>query len=110
MFLPTARELRGKPIDLAVALCAATMASPIAWEHHYGAFFPAFAIAVPAALRARAWVLPLVGYELVANEYVRRQIVFADRWTGLIGSHIFLGALMLLVFLLVMRARGELSP
>jgi alpha-1,2-mannosyltransferase len=107
LLLPTAASMKGRGLDLAVVMCAATMASPIAWEHHYGAFFPMFAIALVSALRsARAGLWLMVSYELVANELLRPQLVFEDRWTGLLGSHIFFGALLLFGFLLWVRARG----
>jgi alpha-1,2-mannosyltransferase len=108
LLTPAAAKLKGRGLDLAVVICAATMASPIAWEHHYGVFFPIYAIALVSALRsARAGLLLLVSYELVANELLRPQLVFADRWIGLLGSHIFFGALLLFGFLLWVRARGD---
>jgi alpha-1,2-mannosyltransferase len=107
LFMPTAPELRGRTLDLAVVMCAATMASPIAWEHHYGAFFPAFALAMPVAMSANGggWLL-LASYVLMANELTRHELVFSDRWVGLLGSHIFFGALLLFGILLVGRWRG----
>jgi hypothetical protein len=107
LFAPAAKAVRGRPIDLALMICAATLASPIAWEHHYGAFFPVFALALPIALAiGRSGILLLISYELVANEMLRPPIMFANRWVGLLGSHIFAGALLLFGFLLWARARG----
>jgi hypothetical protein len=111
LFLPSAAQQRGGAIDLAVALCAATMASPIAWEHHYGAFFPILALAIPVALAAgRSGVLLLIAYELMANELIRPQLIYMNRWTGLLGSHLFYGALLLFGLLLAGRWRGEPQP
>jgi alpha-1,2-mannosyltransferase len=107
LFTPAAASLKGRSLDLAVMICAATMASPIAWEHHYGVFFPIFAIALVMAVRSsRSGLLLLVSYGLVANELVRPNLVFANRWTGILGSHIFFGALLLFGLLLTMRYRG----
>jgi len=109
-FLPAASNLKGRSLDLAVVICAATMASPIAWEHHYGAFFPVFAIGLVAANRSRrASFLLLVSYAFVANELIRTDLVFANRWIGILGSHIFFGALLLFGFLLIVRLRGTLG-
>jgi len=48
----------------------------------------------------------LASYTLVANELLRPKLVFADHWTGIFGSHIFFGALLLFGFLLSVRFRG----
>ncbi|HKU36557.1 MAG TPA: glycosyltransferase family 87 protein [Polyangiales bacterium] len=107
LFAPVAKEVRGRPLDLALMICAATLASPIAWEHHYGMFFPVFAIALPAAMAmGRSGVLLLVSYELVANMMIRPKIMFASRWVSLLGSHMFFGGLLLFGLLLWARARG----
>jgi hypothetical protein len=107
LFLPAARSVRGRALDMAVALIAATLASPIAWEHHYGAFFPIFAIALSApGITGWIGVLLITSYELVANELLRPQLIYRTRWTGLFGSHLFFGALVLFAILLVSRWRG----
>jgi hypothetical protein len=107
LFMPAAQQAKGRSTDLALAVCAATMASPIAWEHHYGAFFPVFAIALPVALAAgRAGSLLLISYLLVANELLRPKLIYASRWSGLLGSHLFYGALLLFGLLLWGRLRN----
>jgi hypothetical protein len=50
--------------DFAVMSLTATMASPLAWEHHYGVSLPLFALLAPMAVRARnpssaPWLLAL---------------------------------------------------
>jgi hypothetical protein len=110
LFLPAAASLKGKTVDLAVMMCAATIASPIAWDHHYGAFFPIFAVALVAAIPSlRSGLLLLASYELMANEMMRTDLVFTNRWTGILGSHIFFGALLLFGYLLMVRFR-ETEP
>jgi len=105
---PAAENLKGRTLDLALMMCAATIASPIAWEHHYGAFFPIFALAFVVAIRSsRAGLLLFVSYELMANELMRPDLIFSDRWTGILGSHIFFGALLLFGYLLSVRYRGS---
>jgi alpha-1,2-mannosyltransferase len=108
LFAPTSKPLRGRAIDLSVLLVASTLASPIAWEHHYGAFFPILAVALasPFAMR-HAGVLLIFSYELIAIELMRPELIYTNRWTGLLGSHRFLGGLLLLVFLLLARAQSQ---
>lgn len=112
LFTPMAKSLRGRAIDLALLIVAATLASPIAWEHHYGAFFPVLAVAVAAPFaQGRAGVLLIFAYVLMAVELMRPQIIYADRWTGLLGSHRFFGGLLLFAFLLLAsRKRPEEPP
>ena len=62
---PRHREGRGSTADFCMAALAATMASPIAWEHHYGVLLPIFVMLLhalsgsPGALRAlaAAWLV-----------------------------------------------------
>jgi alpha-1,2-mannosyltransferase len=107
-------ERRGPadPIDLTVMLVAVTMASPIAWEHHYGAILPVFAVALPRLLlvaplgRATSGLFAL-SYVAMANVLVVPQVVFRDPWLGLAGSHLFFGSLLLFGLLIVLRAVGD---
>lgn len=111
LFSPAAKSSRGRPVDMAAVIAASTLASPIAWEHHFGAFFPIFAVALSAPLAlGRAGVLLIVCYDLIAVELVRPELIHANRWTGLLGSHLFLGASLLFGFLLVARKHGEPVP
>src|SRR5262249_23501166 len=40
-------------VDFAVVLLAVTMASPVAWEHHYGILLPIYAAILPILLESR---------------------------------------------------------
>ncbi len=98
----------GSVIDLAVVIVAATVGSPVAWNHHYGALFPVFAAVLPTVLllgkgsRTLALLLGLaclaIGFEIVAPEFL-----FQSRWRGLLSSHIFFGGVLLLLLLVVAR-------
>jgi alpha-1,2-mannosyltransferase len=93
---------------LAIAVMAATMASPIAWEHHYGAFLPVFAMATPLLLREQPvgrWtgLLLLASYLAMANVIRTPERIFWNPWRGLAGSHLFFGALILLALCIATR-------
>ena len=98
----------GSAVDLAVVIVAATVGSPVAWNHHYGALFPVFAAVLPTMLllgkgsRTLALLLGLaclaIGFEIVAPEFL-----FQSRWRGLLSSHIFFGGVLLLLLLIVAR-------
>ncbi len=108
------RTLREKDtVDFSIVLMAATLASPITWEHHYGVFLPIFAFAVPMLMnfrpfgRATAPVL-VISYVAMAQVMLRPEAIFFNRWTGLLGSHFFFGSLILFSLMLVLRAKGEI--
>lgn len=98
-------------IDLLLALVAITIASPIAWIHHYGAFLAIFAAAAPALLSARPLgraTVPVFAFSYVAtaNLLVWPEIIFRNRWLGVAGSHVLFGSLALFGLLLALRDGG----
>jgi hypothetical protein len=106
------REAPVRVLDMLCAFSAATIASPIAWEHHYGSFLAVFAFALPATLRYRpsgkAFLLALLMcFVLVSTVILRPELVFRDRWVGMVGSHLFIGATLLYLLLLRLRLDGS---
>jgi hypothetical protein len=102
------------PVDMLIVLVATTMASPVAWEHHYGMFLPIFAAILPELVCTRPMgrlTVPLfaVSYLAMAGVINYPQAIFVNRWQGLFGSHLFFGALILFVLLLRLRAVNESS-
>jgi hypothetical protein len=97
-------------LDFAAMLAVLTIASPIAWEHHYGSFLPLFALllavlaAQPRWPRWSGWALG-VSFVLVANAVLRPEWFFGNPLVGLFDSHLWLGAMVLVGLLLVWRAR-----
>jgi alpha-1,2-mannosyltransferase len=110
-FRPVPSSSRADLIDLLIVLIAATVSSPIAWEHHYGIFLPIYAGIVPvllsfARLERRTVVMLAISFAAVASIFKRPDLIFMNRWIGILGSHIFFGGLILLVLLLVARSRA----
>jgi alpha-1,2-mannosyltransferase len=98
-------------IDLMVLLVAITLASPIVWIHHYGAFLPVFAALLPGLLYARPLgraTVPLfaAGYLATANLLMWPHLMFLNPWLGLTGSLMFYGGLTFFGLLLALRAAG----
>jgi hypothetical protein len=103
--------MEGLMPDLMIALLVATMASPVAWTHHYGILLPICAAVLPALLQRRPlgrWTAPLfaVGFAASADVLLRSDLIFSNRWQGLCGSHLFVGSLIILGLLVNVR-RGE---
>ena len=52
LLAPARGRGRGSACDASAMVLALTMASPVAWEHHYGVLLPIFALLLAASLRA----------------------------------------------------------
>lgn len=105
----TARDYESA-LALALVIAAATAGSPVAWEHHYGTFLAIFALALPGLIAYRPLgrlTAPLfaLSYLAMANALLRPELLFSNRWLGLVGSHLFIGSLILfaLTYLLARR-------
>jgi hypothetical protein len=91
-FLRRRREVGA--VDVCIVLLTATLASPIAWEHHYGILLPIYAVLLPAVLREPAPATKLFVL-LAATPYNVAQ------------SYLFFGAIAVLVLLYGVRGRPE---
>jgi hypothetical protein len=96
----------GDACDLAAMLLAATLASPIAWEHHYGLLLPVYGLlaaelARPGAPRAER--LALAASALVAASYVAPARLLAGTAWNPLQSYLYFAALTALALLLLRR-------
>jgi hypothetical protein len=97
------RTERPGVLDLAIVLLAATMASPIAWEHHYGILLPIFALLAPICLARRpfgSWSGPLLAASYVLAS--QRFDIFnrlADTPFNILQSYLLAAAIVVLVLL-----------
>ncbi|MDP3850221.1 MAG: glycosyltransferase family 87 protein [Luteolibacter sp.] len=99
-------------LDLAVIIAAATVASPVAWEHHYGAFLPLFALALPACLGlgSSARITGLICgacFLAIGSAVLATDILLSPKWFSLPASHLFYGAVLFFGLLIYLRGRGE---
>jgi alpha-1,2-mannosyltransferase len=91
-------------LDLSIIFLGLTIASPIAWEHHYGVLLPIFAVLVPTALPQKTFGKWTTAYLLVAFLLISQKL---DKLTNLlwnsplnfVQSYMFFGALLLLILL-----------
>ena len=102
---------RASLVDLAIVIVVATIASPVAWNHHYGVLFPVVVAILPTVLLAArrtktlAWLLT-AAYLAISTEIVGPEFMFQSRWLGVLASHIFFGGVLLLIGLLIVRAQS----
>jgi hypothetical protein len=91
-------------IELCLAILTTTIASPIAWEHHYGVLLPIYAVLLPAVLgqasgraQARRWLT--VSFLLTASFIVPAKFTAGYPVLNLVQSYLYIGALISLVLL-----------
>lgn len=92
--------------DFLMAALTFTIASPIAWEHHFSILLPIFAVALPVVLARRRggwgpWALA-AAFALTSNIYVAVNAL-ANTRLNFLQSHLFFGSLALLVMLCLNR-------
>lgn len=105
----------GGVADLLIVLLTATMASPVAWEHHYGVLLPIFAWLMPGLIAEARWgwgrvalVLGSIAYVLSSNFFGITH-AFDTRAAALLQSYVFFAALIVLGLLYRARRSGALT-
>jgi hypothetical protein len=96
---------RDRSLDLCVVALSCTMASPIAWEHHYGVLAPILALLAPLVVTERkllAWLC--VGYVL-SSQYFPLTKLLASTPLNVLQSYLLFGAAIVLVILHILRGR-----
>lgn len=86
-------------IDFCTMAVSCTVASPIAWEHHYGVLFPVFAVLLVSVLRSPArlgWLI--VSYALASNYFIATQLLAPTSW-NVVQSYLLVATGILLVLL-----------
>lgn len=103
-------------IDLAIMSLCAAVASPIAWEHHYGVLLPlagmALALLCAGTAHRAALAVLAISWVLTAN-YLPAANHSSDTWLNFIQSYLFFAALMLLGVLIYLRGQvrlGRITP
>ncbi len=101
LLIPPLRRIEATATDFLIFAMATVMASPIAWEHHYGVFFLAFLLLMPRALlRWRAFFLLLGLYLLISGTWAPLpKLLLLTPWTFTL-SHLYYGALGIFAWLL----------
>jgi alpha-1,2-mannosyltransferase len=98
---------RSRATDFACIALVATMASPIAWEHHYGLLFPIFIwlIFSPETERDRPWRTVAIGIAYVlASTCLNTTLVFASMpVANILQSYVFIAGLIVLGLLLTVQ-------
>lgn len=99
------RRLAPNIFDFGAAALCSVMASPIAWEHHYGIMMPLFVLALGAILdsqsqdsRRTSLALLAASWVLSAN-YLAAANLLSDSRLNIFQSYLFFGGILLLIIL-----------
>jgi hypothetical protein len=111
MFLKKNLPERDSWLGFATAGLLFTLASPVAWEHHYGILLPIFVLAFPKTWQLRKyWKSGLIwlatAYLLTANLFLFANLTAATSWNFL-QSYMFFGGLILLGVLIKLQLLTE---
>lgn len=103
-----ARNRHAALLDLCIAALCFTMASPIAWEHHYGIALPIYLITFVLAFtrqfavkRSTLIVCVLISWLLVGSDLQVLDVLSATR-LNILQAYVLFGMLLLLPMLVVM--------
>lgn len=111
---PRQRRARGGDVDFMLAELAATMASPIAWEHHYGVLLPMFVVARhalardPVRARWTSWALGASWILTGTCGWVTRRLAEDGAW-NVLQSYVLFGGLLLFALLWKLREGPALA-
>jgi alpha-1,2-mannosyltransferase len=100
-----------KLADFLLMGLGATLASPIAWEHHYGVLFPIFVCVwlilwFGDALLKNFWIkIAFVAFYLIAANVFPFAKFVADSYLNVLQSYLFFAALGLFIILLLIKHR-----
>jgi alpha-1,2-mannosyltransferase len=93
-------------IDFLIAVLSFTIASPIAWEHHYSVLLPMFAVVLPVTLTSKFGqngILLLAGSFVLSSNFYQIANTLANTHLNFLQSYLFFGAILFLFHLYQLR-------
>jgi hypothetical protein len=88
-----------RTLDFCVMALSCTMASPLAWDHHYGVALPIFAVALASVLDDRTRLTRLALAFTLLSTFILTANMLAATPLNLLQSTMLAGAVMLLMLL-----------
>ena len=113
LFFPWGTRRRGGVADFMCCVLTATMASPVAWEHHYGILLPIFAWLwfqeYGGGARGKNAFPIAVAYVLASNFILPVSAFARLPLLNILQSYLYLGAIIVMVLLVKSRSQ-QLTP
>jgi len=112
IFPPHPEQRRADVLDLARMALTATIASPVAWEHHYGVLAPVFVVLAPAVMRVSGPGprLALLASYIVASNPFRIANRLADTPWNIAQSYLLGAGLVVLALLYWVQGKRAPAP
>jgi alpha-1,2-mannosyltransferase len=98
-----------RTFDFCTMALSITIASPIAWEHHYGTIFPVLAVLLASVVGDRRRLLLLMGSYVLISNYIPVTNLLAATVFNVAQSYLFAGAIVVLVLLHTTRPGWQLA-
>jgi len=95
--------------DFCTMALSVTMASPIAWEHHYGIIFPIFAVLLVSVIGHRTRLIMLTASYMVISNFFPVVNLLAPTVFNVVQSYLLFAALIVLALLHTARPGWQLG-
>jgi hypothetical protein len=109
LWYPFGAGRRSKVEDFCTLAVTATVASPIAWDHHYGILFPIFALFAGAAPDSKHLAWCAGAYLLISRVWIPLHTLAAIPYLNALQSLPLLGIFMLLALLYLASLQGPVG-
>jgi alpha-1,2-mannosyltransferase len=109
LYPPRKSKEKGSITDIAIFVLTCTIASPVAWEHHYGILLPIYAFLLPSLLKRQIFGKFTIPYLCLSYFFASNYFAIARQLANLkvlniLQSYLFFAALMVLICLYVLRS------
>ena len=112
LFWPVKPGEKGSITDFSIIALTCTIASPVAWVHHYGILLPIFAFLLPALLKTKVFGKMTIAYLatsyfLTSNNFPTRSLAYTP--LNIIMSYVLVGGAMVLTCLYFLRSQKQIA-
>jgi alpha-1,2-mannosyltransferase len=94
--VPRRRERNDRVLDFCTMGLSTTLASPIAWEHHYGILLAIFAVLLVSTLQDRRQLTILIGSYVLASNFLPATQLLAGSILNVAQSYLLVAVLAVL--------------
>lgn len=111
LFWPMKKSEKGSILDFSIVALSCTMASPLAWIHHYGILLPIYAFLLPTLLKRKIFgrmtiAYLAISYVLTSNNFISKALAYTP--LNIAMSSLLVGASMVLVCLYFLRNEKQI--
>jgi hypothetical protein len=99
-----------RAFDFCTMALSITIASPIAWEHHYGTIFPVLAVLLASVLGNRRRLILLIGSYVLISNFIPVTNLLAATVLNIAQSYLLAAAIVVLMLLHTTRPGWQLTP